>query len=200
MSEQTYSIDQDLKEAEAMAKALDDYIRDDQLYGQVGGGGLFGGGSMPSLTVGALLMRLRRLRALQDQMNESQRSRMAAIEQQHEAVRREWRNFYEAKLLKEANSRLDAMKTFFEECVESPRSCAGNYLPEALRRTIVQEILLTMPDLNMKSADLDTKVRGTDSRLRRFVQPSDFIWSPDLQAVYPKETFWWLYNKPSKPA
>lgn len=197
MSEQKYAIEQDIKELEAMVQALVPYVYEDQLYGKVGGGGLFSGGTMPSLTLGALLMRIRRLRASDDQLTDDQRSRLDAVELQHEAVRKEWRAHYEGKLLKEANSRLDAMRTFFQECDDDPRTCANIYLPEALRRTIVQEILLVLPTLNLKSAELDSKVRRTDSSLRRYAQASEFIWSSILQPVYPKDTFWWLYSKPT---
>jgi hypothetical protein len=54
-------LERDLNEARDMANGLADYVRGDQLYGSVGGG-LFGSGNKPALTVGALLLRLRRLR------------------------------------------------------------------------------------------------------------------------------------------
>jgi hypothetical protein len=201
MAEQTYSIDQDLKEAEAMVKGLENYLQGDELYGRVGGGGLFGGGNMPSLTVGALLMRLRRLGLFRNEMSPEQHARLDAIKNQFELIRKEWRAHYEAKLLREANSRLDAMRPYFQEIQDSPATAAGNYKPELLRRTVVQEILQEMESLGIHSADLDNKVRQMDSRLRSAApQQSPFLWASSLQSAYPQREFWWLYSKPREKA
>lgn len=184
MSEQTYSIDQDLREAQAMADGLVPYVYEKELYRAVGG-------NLPTLTIGALLMRLRRLRTLQGKMSANQKAQFEQIDARHEQVRREWANAYEAKLVTEANSRLDAMKPYFEEC-------GSAYMPEALRRTIVEEIRIAMRDYNIASADINSKTRYSDGKLRGCVQPSAFIWSATLQEVYANEPFWWLYNRPSK--
>lgn len=196
MSEKIYAIEQDLKEAEAMANSLASYVRQDNLYGSVGGGGLFSGGRMPSLTVGALLMRLRRLHQLADQMTDAQRAKLDKIKTTHDAAAKEWRAHYEGKITREANSRLDAMKTFFEECAASPAGCPRIYLPEVLRRTIVEELMIAMKERGMEDAELTTKARGVDSRLRRFVQPSAFVWADALQSAYDQKQFWWMYSEP----
>ncbi len=197
MAEQTYSIDQDLKEADAMAKALVPYVHQDTLYGNVGGGGMFSGGKMPSLTVGGLVMRLRRLTLLRDKMTTSQQTRLDAVISQNQQVLKEWHAHYEGKMVREAGSRLDAMNQFFEECSGNPRACAANYGPEASRRTIVQELLIALHDMGTEvSDDLQKKMRGADSRLRRTISPSDFIWAAELQEIYPQKDFWWLYSRP----
>jgi hypothetical protein len=201
MAEQNYTIDQDLKEAEAMVKGLESYLQGDDLYGKVGGGGLFGGGNMPSLTVGALVMRLRRLHLFREQMSHAQRARLDAITTQHDSIRKEWRVHYEAKLLREANSRLDAMRGFFQEIQDSPSMAAGIYKPEIQRRTIVQEILTEMESLGIQSADLDGKVRQIDSRLRSAApEQTAFLWADALQSAYPQREYWWLYTKPREHA
>ncbi|MDX1991871.1 MAG: hypothetical protein SF029_05755 [bacterium] len=194
MAEQGYAIEQDLKEAEAMAKSLVPYVHEEPLYGQAGGGGFFS--KLPSLTVGALLMRLRRLEAQRDTMTPAQQSRLDAVQTRHSEVLKEWRMHYEKKMLREANSRLDAMGQFFEECNQNPRSCAGNYGVEASRRTIVQELVLAMQQMGIADDDLQTKLRAVDGKLRRYVQPSDFVWDASLQPYYPQRDFWWLYTRP----
>lgn len=143
MSETTYALDRDLREAEAMAQGLLSYLQQDRLYGSVGSGGLFGGGSMPSLTIGALLMRLRRLQALSDSLTDAQREQLRRVVAAHDFVRKEWTLRYTDRLLQEATSRLKAMDVFFEECEDNPRTCARNYMPETLRRTIVRQHLST---------------------------------------------------------
>src|SRR6185295_9397557 len=161
MAEQTYSVDQDLKEAEAMAKALVPYVYEKELYGRVGG-------NMPALTIGGLLMRLRRLKALRSLMHDKQQAKLAEIDALHQKAHSEWASAYEGKIVAEALSRLNGMKAFFDECNSEPRSCASAYMPEALKRTIVEEIRLVMRESNIASAELESKVRSTDTRLRGF--------------------------------
>lgn len=195
-SESTYSLERDLREAEAMADGLIPYLHQDRLYGNVGSGGLFGGGNMPSLTIGALLMRLRRLQALTDKLTDAQRAQLERIAAKHDEARREWTLHYTNRLTQEALSRLKAMDTFFEECTDNPRNCARNYLPETLRRTIVHEINAALSALNAESAEVDRAIRNADSKLRRFVAPSEFVWAKTLQAAYPPDDYWWLYAQP----
>lgn len=198
MSEQTYSIDQDLREAEAMAEALIPYVYQEELYGRVGAGGMFSGGNTPSLTIGALLMRLRRLQALRDQMSPAQAALLDKIMAQNNGVANEWRVHYTQKIIHEAESRLKSLDAYFAECTEDPRSCYGAYMPEALRRTILQEIANQLNEFNAPSAELDRGLRRADQQLRRFIRPSDFVWAAVLQPVYPREQYWWLYSRPPK--
>ena len=83
---------------------------------------------------------------------------------------------------REAHSRLDSMQRFFEECARDPASCAQNYGPEVLRRTITQEILLAMEIDDIHSAELDDKVKVVDRKLRVQVKESDFVWDEQLEA------------------
>mgnify|MGYP001279756330 CR=1 FL=1 len=198
MPEQTYSIDEDLKEARAMAQSLEDYVRGSELYGRAGGG-FFSFSRMASLTVGALLMRLRRLRAFWEQLTPEQREILQAAENQHEQTRREWRRHYDEKMVREAHSRLDAMQHFFEECRDDPKLCARVYLPEALRRTIVQELWHAIDEAGIPNNDLAAKMRRVDASLRRYTQSDDFLWDAQLQEVYPRDIYWWLYARPPQP-
>lgn len=190
-----YKLDHDLNEARQMARGLEDYIRGNDLYGTPATG-MFGGDA-PALTVGALAMRLRRLNAQRDQLSEAQQQELDAAQEIHQHVQREWAVHYEQKVVKEANSRLDAMRSFFDECSDQPRNCAGIYKPEALRRTIVQELVHVMADQKIVSAEFDKKRREVDMKLRGFVRPAAFLWADTLQAVYPADEYWWLYHAPA---
>ena len=194
MSAQTYSADRDLAEAESMAASLDTYVREDTLYGHVGG--WFGSGKMPSLTIGALLLRLRRLKLLRDRLTPAQQQQLDAIQARHDAVRREWSVHYHQKMLREARSRLEAMRAFFEECEDDPRVCAGNYPPELLRLTIAHELASELESAGADSDGLDGLLRLADSRVRALTQPADFQWPAALQPLYPKDVYWWLYARP----
>lgn len=190
-----YSVDQDLREAEAMTKGLENYVKGDTLYASAGGG-IFSFGNMPTMTVGALLMRLRRLGVLRMQLNTGQREQLAEINRQHEKTRDEYRAHYEKKMLWEANSRLDSIRQYFSDAA-TPDGAASNYAPEQLRRTIVQELLVAMDELRIQSAELDTKVRQIDSRLNGIAtERTGFLWDTQLEPAYPQKDYWWLYRKP----
>jgi hypothetical protein len=88
------------------------------------------------------------------------------------------------------------MQRFFEECAKEPTSCARNYSPEVLRRTITQEILMVLDEEDIASAELDNKVAKTDRRLRSYLVESDFVWDSTLQPAYPRDDFWWMYMTP----
>ena len=196
MMVETYSISQDLKEAQALVNALVPYVYQDQLYGNAGGGFF---SRLPALTLGGILLRLKRLDVLQPEMTDKQRTTFDSVIEKNADIAKEWRSHYEGKMLREANSRLDAMRMYFNECASNMKLCASQYLPEALRRTTVQVLLEELKDWGVEDDDLTTKVRARDGELRRYVQPSDFVWSPSLASVYDSKVYWWLYNRPVAP-
>lgn len=190
-----YSLFSDLNELEKMIGELPRYLKGRELYGSIGGGFLTGG-TAPKLTIGAMLMRLRRLHILEKALNTRQKSDLHALSQKHAVIRQEQAAAYQQKMEREAHSRLDAMKQFFEECGRDPGACGGIYNPEVIRRTIVQELITQMNVEGIVSEELDQKLRKTDSQLRRYVQPADFVWDPVLAPVYDPSTYWWMYMSP----
>ena len=196
MPEATYSIDRDLSEAKSMADHLIPYVYGDQLYGNIGG--VFSTGATPSLTIGALLMRLHRLRALEAKLTPEQKAKLTEIEARNEAIRSEWSVHYNEKMVSEATSRLHLIETFFSECDEDPRACYSNYPPEAMRRTIVQDIDHELHRMNLSDAHLEMEMRRIDGQLHRFATKGDFIWAAELQPAYPPNVYWWLYASPPR--
>jgi hypothetical protein len=188
-----YELEQDMREAVAMVKGLEAYVRGTELYGNAGGGFF---SRMPALTVGALVMRLRRLDVLRAQLNSAQSTQLREIQQQHALTRREWAVHYDEKVLREVKSRLDAMNAFFKECADAPKQAPTLYPPEASRRTIAQELVRVLQEQGELDKEVSDKLLGADSRLRQFAKPSAFIWSSLLEPVYPPSEFWWLYAKP----
>ncbi|MCU0512294.1 MAG: hypothetical protein MUE40_06960 [Anaerolineae bacterium] len=190
-----YSPERDLLEARRMAEALADYVRGAALYGSAGGG-FFGSGDLPPLTVGALLLRLRRLRALAHRLAPAAAADLATAAGLCQQVAREWTLHYEAKMHQEALSRLEAMRPFLREAADHPRSARANYPPELLRRTIVQELLAALAAVGPLPADLRDKVQVTDAGLRGLVTAAAFQWDSALEPVYPADVYWWLYHAP----
>ena len=191
MAEQNYSVDLDLNEVKVMVDNLVPYIYEDELYGKV---------NLPAarLTPGAILLRVRRLKALRGQMSAAQAAQLDTIEVLFDSTRKEWTVAFNNKLVHEAESRLRDVQTYLNECKDDPKSCASSYTPEALRRTIVAEILSALPSTDANYGRLMTNAKLVDSGLRRYVREDSFIWADILNTAYPKETFWWLYGRPPK--
>lgn len=188
-----YSTGKDLKEAVAMADALVPYVHQGELYGSTGGGFF---STMPRMTIGGLLLRLRRLDALRDQLDASGQEQLDKARARNEEVFRTWRDHYEGKMQREALSRLNAMNTFFEECRANPHLCPTIYQPEATRRTVVEELIGALKAAKVETAEIEAKAKSIDGQLRGVVQTSDFIWDAVLEPIYPKGAFWWLYHAP----
>lgn len=189
-----YDLERDLSQLERMTANLPDYLRGAALYMPVGG--FFRASTMPQLTLGTLLLRRRRLSALRSSLKRAQASRLDVALQLHDQARAEWTRHYERKLKQEVPSRLKVMRAFFADCSESPRDCAPAYPVEALRRTLVQEILLAMDEFGYDASELASPLRQTDVALRRILCAGDFIWSQQLATVYPPDPFFWLYGRP----
>ena len=191
-----YSLKRDLDELERMVERLGDYLLGNTMYLSIGGGA-FRGSSAPQMTLGALLLRRRRLAQLRAKLKRADGMRLDAALAAHDDLQREWSLHYEQKLQREVPARLRVMAGFFRECSENPRDCAGAYPIEALRRTIVGEILLAMTEYGCEKVELIASVRSADQALRRLLHSGDFIWSPLLAPVYAREIFWWLYGRPA---
>ncbi len=183
-----YDLEKDLREAEAMVAGLENYLRSEPLYGSVGGG--FSFQRMPALTVGALELRLRRLGLLAS-------DRARALQAQRDAVHEEWPLHYRRKLEREAHSRLDTMGRYLQDMAGEPAQAARNWQPELLRRSIVEELRRVMARAGRHEETLEAKARWTDALLLTIAdEPCDFLWDPQLEAVYPPADFPWLYRRP----
>lgn len=190
-----YSLERDLAELELMAERLEGFVLGDKLYLPLSAG-YSRTSTAPQLSAGALLLRRRRLKRLSASLNPGQQKRLDSALAQHDAVQREWTVHYESKLKREVPARLRQMRAFFRDCQDNPTGCASAYPPEALRRTIVEEILHALDEFLYDKRESMTNVTQTDVALRRLLRAGDFIWSAQLAAVYPCEWFWWLYASP----
>ncbi len=191
-----YSLERDLAELEQMVERLRDFVLGDLLYMPLASG-YSRSATSPQLSAGALLLRRRRLMFLRTSLSETQQARLDSALAQHDVIQREWTVHYEGKLKQEAPARLKQMRGFFRDCKDSPSSCASAYPVEALRRAIVQEILLAMDEFGYEKRDIMPSVGQTDIALRRLLRHDEFIWAAPLEAVYPRGGFWWLYCRPS---
>ena len=181
-----YDLDRDVRTVEQMAARLTPYIYENELYGLMPG-------DLPKLTVGGLLMRLYRLTTISDQLSSKQQEVVQAAAKRLDDVRREWPVALENKVQREFQARLKAVDQFVNECTESPQSCMDNYPPAAEQRTILQALNDEAAARNYLTDPMRSALQVLDNKLRRYLQPGDFIWDARLKPAYPSDIYWFLY-------
>jgi hypothetical protein len=183
-----YDLDRDVRTVEAMAARLTPYVYENELYGLMPG-------DLPKLTIGGLLMRLHRLSAISGTLAPKQREAVQKAQQQLDEVRREWTVAYEGKITREFQARLTALNQFLNEYADNPRSASENYPSEAEKRTILEALTDEAANLNVLTSDMKNALGATDNKIRRYTQPSGFIWDERLRPAYPQDKYWFLYAK-----
>lgn len=185
-----FNLSRDVHVAYHMAITLSDYVRQDELYYPIEG-------NLPRMTIGGLLLRLRRINFFQMQLSFDQVSMLQEIETLIGNVQGEWSYHYTQKVSAETKSRLGVIEYFLDECTDSTLACRDNYRTEAMRRTIVQELVGAVIQLNVDDyQDILDQIAVVDAGLRAVVGEADFLWDEELRPAYPQDVFWWLYSYP----
>lgn len=190
-STQPYDYKKDLKTLTMMTNRLESYVRGTEIYGNEG---MFNSG-YPAVTIGGILLRIRRLNALREFVSKSKQVSLDASILQHENIYQQWRVHYETKILSESTSRLKQIEQFIEEYDGNPEASTIAFRPEQMRRTILQEITYMFQRINLQSDDFTKSLIKVDDKLETMVNAAVFQWHPTLETVYSSNEFWWLYSK-----
>ena len=186
-----FDLERDVRTVQEMAARLVPYIYENELYGQMPG-------DLPRLTVGGLLMRLRRLSAVSDLLKPAQRTALQAAQEQLDKVRKEWAVAYEGKLQQEFKARISGVEQFLSECGESPRSCFDNYPSGIEKRVMAEELRDEATARNALPSEFQAALTNVDNKLRRYVKKGGgFIWDERLETAYPPDKYWFLYVTPA---
>lgn len=196
MVEDKYKYSHDLEIVTSMLERLENYLLSDEVYGNQG---MFIEG-LPAITIGGLLMRLRRLNALREFIGKSNQKKLDTAIARHDALYNEWTVHYEKKLHAELDSRLTRIRQFIDEVKENPRSMTVSFEPEQMRRTIIQEILYMIQRSSIEANGLKDDIVTLDTDLKPLVKKANFSWASELQTVYSPEEFWWLYSQLDRKA
>lgn len=184
----------DLAVTQAMAGELETYLQRDVLYWQMDAHGPYSH-RFPRLTIGGLLLRLRRLNALRDRLTPAQNMDLDAVNRRFETVVGTWPAAYDRKLQAEIKARLDAWARYLaEDCADGRPVCAEEYPSQAEVRTILALLLEEAARVSRGDlAPLQSRLAALDGQLRRLFRPGPFIWNAALAPAYPPDRFWWLY-------
>lgn len=184
----------DLAVVEAMVTELEPYLKSDILYWQLSPAVPIAP-APPLLTLGGFLLRVRRLSGQQQILDAGQQGRLDAAIAEFETVTHEWSVHVEQRLRRELKARLDSWQWFVEDCDAQQQNCVTYYATEAELRTVIEYLLEFGGQLCDLSPQMN-RLRGLDGRLRRWFEPGEFVWRPDLEPLYPRERYWWLYGRP----
>jgi hypothetical protein len=161
-------VEHDLKFIEEGLPQVREYLLSKELYWPLGA-------DLPRLTLGNLLLSMRRVAALRPSP-QVERRRLEL-----ETLQARWRSAWEQKAARETENRLRLWTTFLSEYRASPEQYADSYPGEVRGRVILQLLGASLPD--------------QDALLKSHLVPAGFLWEAGLEPAFPKQDFWFLYAK-----
>lgn len=183
----------DLAVLEAFAAELEEYIVKDELYRTVRVH-LPAGDQMIQMSGGDLLTRIFRLSAERGRLTPEQQARFDAARSAAEKTIYSLRTRFHQRLQREVKARLDSLNWFLDECSSDPAHCRGEYPFEIRNRqridAIASELGTDLPP------ELKNQISRIDERIRMIVRPANFAWDTQLEPVFPRTRFWYLYVSP----
>jgi hypothetical protein len=152
------------------------------------------GPPLPRLTLGGLFLTLDELNAQEKDMSPSQVADYYKLKLQMEKVHKKWAVGLERKAAQELRSRLNLWRAYLMD-LEEKTDTPENYGHEVRYRVMFEYLA----DLATRQPEIEPQVmemRSLDVRLRKIFVPGAFVWDPQLEDIYPRDTFWYLYGLP----
>jgi hypothetical protein len=146
----------------------------------------------PNLTIGNLLLTLDELQAQRDDMSPEQAARFTRVEVEMQRSKSKWTVAMERRATREMHNRLNLWRAYIAD-IEARSETGENYRYEVRQRVIfarLQEIAQKEPE----TQNFLDEMGQLDKRLRGVFIRDEFIWDPQLQPVYPRGQFWYLYG------
>jgi hypothetical protein len=185
------NLEEDLDVFTTMVEHLTPYLYEDKLFGEISN-------RYPKLTLGGMLARQYRLRALEGDLSSGQLQRFHDARDQLEQLRYEWLSHYKEKLEQEFSSRLNAVRWFLDDCKNDPQTCDANYPNEAEKRTLIHHLVQEAQAKSAFGKEQRSLLQAIDQRLRGLARGETFLWDQQLKDIYPRSEFWWLYGRPGE--
>jgi ubiquinone biosynthesis protein UbiJ len=186
-------ITRDAALCEAMADELDDYLKSSQLFWEPDRRWP-GGAKLPKLTLGGLLLALRRLETLRDRLDPDWSRALTRAGQELAFQKSHWRVRCQAKLARDLRSRLDTWAWYLDDCEAQGESAIVHYARQVETRVKIELLLDEVAQIKLDVRDERQRQRVLDERLRADWRPGDFCWLEALAAGFPPERFWYLWG------
>ena len=185
--------DKDWVLVRAAVDELEAYLLSNTLYWPVAGASArTAAGDVPRLTVGNLLLSLKRLTGGSWQADRKQE--LESIHQQVDAMRSRWQVHWEKKAVEEYHSRLPRWQQFVQEMNRPVTPSRHEYAYQVRLRVILDLLANEIGDqLELERSGLS----HLDQLLRRRLVSDEFVWDSSLREQFPAEAFWYLYEVPA---
>jgi hypothetical protein len=166
----------------------------DEIYWKMNASSPPGEPAYPSLTLGALLLSLKRIEIWP--LSSRQEARKLRIQSAIEHIRMKWRTAWAKKSREEFRSRLDLWRNYLEELRKEPELNIDRYSYEVNRRVML--------NLLSKEADAippaqEQMLAGLDLVLDGLMAVGEFIWDEELAAGFVRSEYPYLYFHLKKP-
>jgi hypothetical protein len=163
---------------------MDDYLRSDTLLWR-----LSGSASLPRLTPGGFLLASRRLEARSS--TPAELIGLRKIAERMDTIRRKQGKDWEKKIKQEMPMRLNLWQEFLTDWQESPENQWDLY-PRQVEWRVMISLLSDETMLLPAEQELLTEL---DRVVESAWLAGEFIWEPEIQAVFPQPGFWYLYGR-----
>jgi hypothetical protein len=188
-----YTPDSDIAFVAASGPELEAYLLSREVYwpltqprGQV---------ALPRLTLGGLLLALRRLSAVERDLTPDEGAILARARSRIEAERQRWASGAAAKVAAEAHARLNLWRAYLQDLADSPARQAELYAGEVRQRAMLQVLMTAAEGTGFPEAARG-EIEALDALLRRSFGAGSFVWAQRLAPAFPPREYWFLYGWP----
>ena len=187
-----HQVDYNLSLTEAMLENMEPYLLSEEVYWPVASNSKPGSPPYPRLTLGGFLLTQDELSVQKAVMDLGQTNKFKDLQHRYQGITGKWKSAIERKAAREMMSRRNLWHAYAEELEERGR-IPYDYARE-VRNRVMFERLTDL--LQAEAVDNVENIRKVDNRFRAVSTPSDFVWEEDLQTIYSKDRFWFLYRSP----
>lgn len=182
----------DLAILQAMTEELEAYIVNDDLYRTVIMRTPTGDRKL-TMTGASLLSILHRLEADRDRLGPEQQAQLDAVAAQARETIASLRSRFNDRLVREMKARLGGLQWYLDDCAADRGRCRSNYPFEVRNRQRIEEVLKAVGDAIPDA--LMAQLRVVDGTIRQNARPGDFVWDEQLERVFPRNPYWYLYMR-----
>jgi hypothetical protein len=172
---------------EVAAGGLEEYLQSSILYYPLGNTRKAQG--LLQLTLGNLLVTTTRLKAAN--WDETEKLALNDLLERIEAIRKRWMAGWDKKAEQEIPARLNLWQNSLNEWADTREHTLAGYRHQ-VRWRVILHLLLTE---TVNRYHEESILAGLDSRLRMISTPGDFLWEPEIEQGFSRQTYWYLYLK-----
>lgn len=152
------------------------------------------GTQMVQMSAGDLLTRLYRLESMREQLAPEERFRAKDLALTARSTIYSLRTRFHDLLKREIKTRLDSLNWFLDDVVGDSKRARVEYPFEIRNRQRIQ--LMAEELAEDLTPELKQQIARVDDRLRLIAKPAGFLWDNQLEPLFPRERFWYLYVSP----